>query len=95
VIIKFIFKLCLAQSKHKCLTSAPLGHQTGLSFGRTGSSVGLLMQPAFDVASGDDYFLDFDTLKTQDGFRNIWYLGNYLKPDKWGDMSVQVPQSKI
>ena len=41
MLIKFIFKLCLAQSKHKCLTSAPLGHQTGLSFGGTGSSVGL------------------------------------------------------
>jgi hypothetical protein len=76
--------------------SAPLGHQTGLSFGGTGSSVGLLMQPVFDVASGDDnFFLDFDTLKTQYGFRYIWYLGNYLKPDKWGDMSVKVPQYKI
>ena len=36
-----------------CLTSAPMGHQTVLSFGGSGSSVCLIMQPAFDVASGD------------------------------------------
>jgi hypothetical protein len=30
-----------------------MGHQTGLSLGGSGSSVGLIMQPAFDVASGD------------------------------------------
>jgi hypothetical protein len=29
-----------------------MGHQIGLSFGGSGSSVGLIMQPAFDVASG-------------------------------------------
>ena len=30
-----------------------MGHQTGLSLGGSGSSVVLIMQPAFDVASGD------------------------------------------
>ena len=30
-----------------------MGHQSGLSFGGSGLSVGLIMQPAFDVASGD------------------------------------------
>jgi len=30
-----------------------MGHQIGLNLGGSGSSVGLIMQPAFDVASGD------------------------------------------
>ena len=36
-----------------CPSSYKIGHETGLSFGGSGSSVGLIMQPAFDVASGD------------------------------------------
>jgi len=36
-----------------CSSSYKIGHETGLSFGGSGSSVGLIMQPAFDVASGD------------------------------------------
>ena len=37
----------------ECPSSNKMGHQTGLSFGGSGSYVGLIMQPAFDVASGD------------------------------------------
>ena len=37
----------------KCPSSYKMGHQSGLSFGGSVSSVGLIMQPAFDVASGD------------------------------------------
>ncbi len=36
-----------------CPSSYKMGHQSGLSFGGSGLSVGLIMQPAFDVASGD------------------------------------------
>ena len=36
-----------------CPSSYEMGHQSGLSFGGSVSSVGLIMQPAFDVASGD------------------------------------------
>ena len=36
-----------------CPSSYKMGHQSGLSFGGSVSSVGLIMQPAFDVASGD------------------------------------------
>ena len=35
-----------------CPSSYKLGHKVGLSYGGSGSSVGLIMQPAFDVASG-------------------------------------------
>ena len=37
----------------KCPSSYKMGHQTGLSLGGSGSSLGLIMQPAFNVASGD------------------------------------------
>ena len=36
-----------------CPSSYKMGHQTGLSLGGSGSSLGLIMHPAFDVASGD------------------------------------------
>ena len=36
-----------------CPSSYKLGHKVGLSYGGSGSSVGLIMQPAFDVASVD------------------------------------------
>ena len=36
-----------------CPSSYKLGHKVGLSYGGSGSSVRLIMQPAFDVASGD------------------------------------------
>ena len=34
-----------------CPASYKLGHKVGLSYGGSGSCVGLIMQPAFDVAS--------------------------------------------
>lgn len=39
-------------STQVCPSSYKLGHKVGLSYGGSGSSVGLIMQPAFDVASG-------------------------------------------
>ena len=42
--------MCLVPA---CPSSYKMGHQTGLSLGGSGSSVGLIMHPAFDVASGD------------------------------------------
>ena len=36
-----------------CPSSYKMGHQSVLSLGGSGSSLGLIMQPAFDVASGD------------------------------------------
>ena len=38
---------------NNCPSSYKMGHQSGLSLGGSGSSLGLIMQPAFDVASGD------------------------------------------
>ena len=35
-----------------CPSSYKMGHRIDLSYGGSGSSVGLIMQPAFDVASG-------------------------------------------
>ena len=35
--------------KIECPSSYKLGHKVGLSYGGSGSSVGLIMQPAFDV----------------------------------------------
>ena len=40
-------------SDEHCPSSYKMGHQSGLSLGGSGSSLGLIMQPAFDVASGD------------------------------------------
>ena len=37
----------------RCPSSYKLGHKVGLRYGGSGSSVGLIMQPAFDVASVD------------------------------------------
>ena len=42
-------RLCLSL---KCPLSYKMGHRIDLSYGGSGSSVGLIMQPAFDVASG-------------------------------------------
>ena len=36
-----------------CPSSYKMGHRIDLSIGGSGSYVGLIMQPAFDVASGD------------------------------------------
>jgi len=46
-------KTLVGQSYHlSCPSSYKMGHRIDLSYGGSGSSVGLIMQPAFDVASG-------------------------------------------
>jgi hypothetical protein len=40
------------RTRTKCPLSYKMGHRIDLSYGGSGSSVGLIMQPAFDVASG-------------------------------------------
>jgi hypothetical protein len=40
--------------------------------------------------SGNVYYVDLDRIKTHSGFFYYWELGDYLKSDKWGYMSVAV-----
>ena len=37
--------------------------------------------------SGDNYYVDFDRVKKQDGYVYYWMLADYLKPDKNGIFS--------
>ena len=37
--------------------------------------------------AGDTYYLDYNKIKKQNGNIFYWILHNYLKPDKWKDMS--------
>ena len=38
-------------------------------------------------ASGDVFYVDFETIRKHDGYVYWWELGDYLKPDKFGDLS--------
>ena len=37
--------------------------------------------------SGDNYYIDFKKIKKNNGYVYYWVLRDYLKPDKWNDMS--------
>ena len=39
---------------------------------------------------GNTYYLDYETIKKVDGFHYIWMLSDYIKPTKFGDLSVKV-----
>ena len=40
--------------------------------------------------ANDDYYVDFERILKNDGYVYYWHLKDYLKPDKWGDLSVKV-----
>ena len=40
--------------------------------------------------SGDSFYLDFETIRKQDGYVYWWELGDYLKPSNQGYLSVKV-----
>jgi hypothetical protein len=42
------------------------------------------------VNSGDTYYIDFDTVKENNGYVYFWRLSDYLKPTKFGDLSAKV-----
>ena len=37
--------------------------------------------------SGYTYYINFKTIKKKNGFVYYWVISDYLKPDKWKDMS--------
>ena len=40
-----------------------------------------------ESVSGDTFYVDFERIKKHGGFVYYWILTDYLKPDKWGDLS--------
>ena len=45
-----------------------------------------------EIIKGDGitFYVDFDTIKKHDGYVYYWELGDYLKPNKDGDLSSEV-----
>ena len=41
------------------------------------------------VKSGNTYYVDFERIRKHDGYVYWWTLGDFLKPDKDGDLSGQ------
>jgi hypothetical protein len=39
---------------------------------------------------GDVFYIDFERIRKVDGYVYFWELGDYLKPDKFGDLSAKV-----
>ncbi len=37
---------------------------------------------------GDEYYLDFETIRKNDGYVYYWYLSNYLEPSEMGNFSA-------
>jgi hypothetical protein len=37
--------------------------------------------------AGATYYVDFERIKKHDGYVYFWYLSDYLKPTKYGDLS--------
>ena len=44
---------------------------------------------AIGVNSGDTYYIDFDTVKENNGYVHYWELVNYLKPTESGKLSAK------
>ena len=45
-----------------------------------------------EIIKGDGitFYVDFDTMKKHDGYVYYWELGDYLKPNEFGDLSAKV-----
>ena len=39
---------------------------------------------------GDNYYVNFDWIRKHGGYVYYWYLTDYLKPDKYGDLSSKI-----
>ena len=39
------------------------------------------------ISGANHFYLDFSSIIKHDGYVYFWKLRDYLKPDKWGDMS--------
>ncbi len=37
--------------------------------------------------NGNNYYINFETIKKKNGYVYYWVMSDYLKPDKWKDMS--------
>jgi len=40
--------------------------------------------------NGITFYVDFDKIKKKDGYVYYWELGDYLKPNEFGDLSAKV-----
>jgi len=40
--------------------------------------------------NGITFYVDFDTIKKHDGYVYYWELGDYLKPNEFGDLSAKI-----
>ena len=40
-------------------------------------------------SSGNIFYLDFERVRKHDGYVYWWELGDFLKPDKYGDLSAK------
>ena len=39
--------------------------------------------------SGDTFYINFETIKKNNGYVYYWYLTDFLKPSQWNDMSAK------
>ena len=42
-----------------------------------------------NVEDGDSFYVDYDRIRKHDGYVYCWEMGDYLKPNKYGDLSVK------
>ena len=40
--------------------------------------------------SGDTFYVDFERVRNHEGYLYFWALNDYLKPNKWEDLSFKV-----
>ena len=40
--------------------------------------------------SGDTFYVDFERVRNHEGYLYFWALNDYLKPNKWEDLSFEV-----
>jgi hypothetical protein len=43
-----------------------------------------------ESVDGNTFYVDFGRIRKHDGFVYYWRLRDYLKPNKWGDLSSKV-----
>ena len=42
------------------------------------------------TVNGRNFYVDFTRVQVNNGYVYVWVIDNYLKPDKWGDMSSKI-----
>jgi hypothetical protein len=40
-----------------------------------------------ETTAGDTFYVNFETIKKNNGYVYYWFLIDYLRPNKWNDMS--------